>query len=162
MFGKKVGSRKSQGLSKVLSSPTLQLPPSAQFPSFQQTESLRPDTGPFPKYLRKLHSPSRPVESSKGTGTCPLPYRHSGSFPPIGGGLRTGSPEQLRPGHCRVGDSTGTRLSSFSETATTIPPGEFLFSGLGAGPVQPLRSSGGGGGNNAARRVSLCLLGSPW
>lgn len=69
--------------------------------------------------------------------------------------LRTGSLEQLRPG-CHVADSTGARLSFLSDMATTIPPRESLFPGLGAGH---LRSSGAG--NNAAKGGGELVLGAP-
>lgn len=94
---------------------------------------------PSPRHLRQLFSPSRLRASSKGTGTRPLTYRHSGSFPPTGGGRRTGSLERQRPGHCRVGDSTDTGT----------PSGGVPFAGgLGQG-LCSLRGPLG--------RVSLCL-----
>lgn len=63
--GKKVGSRKSQGLPKVPAGPALRFPSAAQFPSLQQAGSW---TGAlaFPQTSEKLSSPSRLLARSKG------------------------------------------------------------------------------------------------
>lgn len=129
VFGKKVGSRKSQGLSKSSLQPSPAASTLCTLPSPPGGSGEDRCPTPTPPPFEKLFSPSRLRASSKGTGTCPLTSRHSGSFPPRGGGRRTTrSLERHRPGHCHT-DSTGTRLSSLSERTATLPPGESLLPG---------------------------------
>lgn len=89
--------------------------------------------GPFPQTYEKTCQ-AQQAASKQQKEQVPVfslcPSRHSGSFPlrEQVASLRSGSLEQLRPGHCHVGHSTGARLRAPSHNGLCTPSKGVPFS----------------------------------
>lgn len=118
---------------------TLQRPSSAQSLLLKEAERLQRNTGPFPKDVRKLSSPSRLLSKQQRDRyqSWSLSLHPFWQTPSQGGGglsqdshWRSMAWTVMRETACVPG------LSSLSELVTTLPPRSSSFRGMGQGPCR--------------------------